>query len=91
MSRESIFNKIRKKVDKEYAEELRAEALAEKERKKQEAIAAYKTKRTLTVEKFFEAAGLKFPSSLGDIRPSKSFMSSAARSRPVPEKTLCFS
>ena len=53
MSRESIFNKIRKKVDKEYAEELRAEALAEKERKKQEAIAAYKTKRTLTVEKFF--------------------------------------
>ena len=68
MSRESIFNKIRKKVDKEYAEELRAEALAEKERKKQEAIAAYKTKRTLTVEKFFEAAGLKFPSSLGDIR-----------------------
>ena len=70
MAHESLFSKIRKKVDKEFAEELRAEALAEKERKKQAAIAAYKAKRTLTVEKFFEAAGLELPSSLDDIRDS---------------------
>ena len=30
MAREGLFSKVRKKVDKEYAEELRAEALAEK-------------------------------------------------------------
>ena len=39
MAKESLFNKIRKKVDKEYAEELLAQKEALKEQKKQEAIA----------------------------------------------------
>ena len=46
MAKEGLFNKIRKKVDKEYAEELLAQEKAEKEAlkelKKQEAIAEYK-------------------------------------------------
>ena len=71
MAKESLFNKIRKKVDKEYAEELLAQEKAEKEalkeQKKQEAIAEYKEKRTLTVGKFFEIAGLSLPENLADI------------------------
>ena len=67
MAKESLFNKIRKKVDKEYAEELLAQKEALKEQKKQEAIAEYKEKRTLTVAKFFEIAGLSLPDSLSDI------------------------
>lgn len=72
MAKEGLFNKIRKKVDKEYAEELLAQEKAEKEalkeQKKQQAIAEYKEKRTLTVEKFFEVAGLTFPDELSDMR-----------------------
>lgn len=71
MAKEGLFKKIRKKVDKEYAEELLAQEKAEKEalkeQKKQEAIAEYKEKRTLTVSKFFEIAGLSLPDSLSDI------------------------
>ncbi len=71
MARQGLFSKIRKKVDKDYAEELLAEAKAEKEalkeQKKQAAIAEYKEKRTLTVAKFFEVSGLPMPDELSDI------------------------
>ena len=71
MAKEGLFNKIRKKVDKEYAEELLAQEKAEKEalkeQKKQAAIAEYKEKSTLTVAKFFEVSGLPMPDELSDI------------------------
>ena len=75
MALKGLFSKVRKKIDKEYAEELKSEALAEKEalkeqkrqEEKQEAIADYKGKRTLTVEKFFEVSGLPMPDELSDI------------------------
>lgn len=72
MSNNSFLSKVRKKIDKEYAAELMAEAQAEKaalkEKKKQEEIAEYNEKRTLTVEKFFQVAGLSMPESLWDVK-----------------------
>ena len=69
MANNSFLSKVRKKIDKEYAAELAAEAQAEKaalkEKKKQEAIAEYNEKRTLTVEKFFQVAGLYMPEVYG--------------------------
>ena len=75
MSPKGLFHKIRKKADKEFAAEITAEAKAEKEalkeqkrqQEKQQAIAEYKEKRTLTVEKFFEISGLSMPENLSDI------------------------
>lgn len=75
MSPKGLFSKIRRKFDKEYAEEMLTEAKAEKEalkeqerqQKRQQAIAEYKEKRTLTVEKFFEISGLSMPENLSDI------------------------
>lgn len=79
----SIFQKLWKKADKEAAgelsaalktsegakrpEEAKAEQEALKEKRKQEAIARYHEKRTLTVEKFFDIAGLSLPDSFSDI------------------------
>lgn len=71
MARKSIFSRFQKKSDKEYAGEIAAGAKSGqedlKEKKKQEAIAAYKEKRELTVGKFFEIAGLCLPDSFSDI------------------------
>ncbi|MBQ4649736.1 MAG: leucine-rich repeat protein [Firmicutes bacterium] len=62
MAKENFLTKMRKKVDKEFAAELAAQEKAdEKARKKEEALAAYKEDRALTVRKFFEIAGLDFP------------------------------
>lgn len=63
MAKESVWTKLRRKVDKEFAEELqrqqemertaREEAKAlEKQQKKEAAIAAYREKRDLTVADF---------------------------------------
>ena len=72
MANNGFLSKVRRKIDKEYAAELAAEAQAEKaalkEKKKQEAIAEYNEKRTLTVEKFFQVAGLALPESLWDVK-----------------------
>ena len=64
MAKESVWTKLRRKVDKEFADELQrqqdieqqereqAKAL-EKQQKKEAAIAAYREKRDLTVADFF--------------------------------------
>ena len=69
MAKESVWTKLRRKVDKEFAEELqrqqemertaREEAKAlENQQKKEAAIAAYREKRDLTVADFFRIADL---------------------------------
>lgn len=78
MAKESVWTKLRRKVDKEFAEELQrqqdieqqareqAKAL-EKQQKKEAAIAAYREKRDLTVADFFRVAGLPLPDDFADI------------------------
>ena len=78
MAKESVWTKLRRKVDKEFAEELqrqqemertaREEAKAlEKQQKKEAAIAAYREKRDLTVADFFRIADLPLPDDFADI------------------------
>lgn len=78
MAKESVWTKLRRKVDKEFAEELqrqqemertaREEAKAlEKQQKKEAAIAAYREKRNLTVADFFRIADLPLPDGFADI------------------------
>jgi len=78
MAKDSIFTKVRKKVDKEFAAELAAQDQAEKEAARAEKEAAkaarieaakakYKEERTITVRRFFEIAGLDFPAHIEDI------------------------
>ena len=78
MAKESVWTKLRRKVDKEFAEELqrqqemertaREEAKAlEKQQKKEAAIAAYREKRDLTVAGFFRIADLPLPDDFADI------------------------
>ena len=78
MAKESVLTKLRRKVDKEFADELQrqqdieqqereqAKAL-EKQQKKEAAIAAYREKRDLTVADFFRVAGLPLPDDFADI------------------------
>lgn len=78
MAKESVWTKLRRKVDKEFADELQrqqdieqqareqAKAL-EKQQKKEAAIAAYREKRDLTVADFFRVAGLPLPDDFADI------------------------
>ena len=78
MAKESVLTKLRRKVDKEFADELQrqqdivqqereqAKAL-EKQQKKDAAIAAYREKRDLTVADFFRVAGLPLPDDFADI------------------------
>lgn len=78
MEKESVWTKLRRKVDKEFADELQrqqdieqqereqAKAL-EKQQKKEAAIAAYREKRDLTVADFFRVAGLPLPDDFADI------------------------
>ena len=78
MAKESVWTKLRRKVDKELADELQrqqdieqqereqAKAL-EKQQKKEAAIAAYREKRDLTVADFFRVAGLPLPDDFADI------------------------
>ncbi|MBR5230353.1 MAG: leucine-rich repeat protein, partial [Firmicutes bacterium] len=61
MSKDSLFSKIRKKIDKEYAQEL---SLQEKAQKKEVALNEYRRNRSLTIGKFFEIAGLTLPENL---------------------------
>lgn len=71
MAKDSIFTKMRKKLDKEFAEEITAQEQAEKEAAKaariEAAKAKYKEERTITVRKFFEIAGLEFPAHIENI------------------------
>lgn len=78
MAKDSIFTKMRKKLDKEFAEEITAKEQAEKEAARAEKEAAkaarieaakakYKEERTITVRKFFEIAGLDLPDHIADI------------------------
>lgn len=78
MAKESVWTKLRRKVDKEFADELQrqqdieqqareqAKAL-EKQQKKEAAIAAYREKRDLTVADFFRIADLPLPDDFADI------------------------